>query len=79
MRSDLLRLVADVEGFGLFRPGEAEGWREDIEAAEVVPELMRINESLLQSIEDRDGYEEFREQVGVSRGSPAAPVDRAQK
>lgn len=55
---DLLGLVDTLEEKDVFAPGEAEAWREDIEAADAVSDLARMNDAIVDILDDRDGFDE---------------------
>lgn len=57
-RDDLRELVALLDERGVFRPGEREAWDEMIGDDDHYSELKRLNESLLESMSERDGVDE---------------------
>jgi hypothetical protein len=58
---DLHDIVDGLEDAGIFAPGEPAAWREGIEDADHMSDLMIVNEALVEALSDRDGFEEFRQ------------------
>ena len=57
-RDDLRELVDLLDERGVFRPGEREAWMEGVEEADHYSTLKYTNESLLETIGDREDAEE---------------------
>lgn len=63
IRSDLEGMINGLNDYGVFEPGEAEAWREEVAEAEYVGEMMTLNEALVEAMEDRERFQEFMQNV----------------
>lgn len=60
---DLEEMIDGLDDYGVFEPGEAEAWCEELAEADCVGEMMTLNEALVETVGGRCSFQEFMSEV----------------
>ncbi|MFC7204714.1 hypothetical protein ACFQJC_14435 [Haloferax namakaokahaiae] len=68
--SDLREMLAALDDNDVFAPGEREAWREGVEEAEHLSDLMMVNEALVEVLSGREKFDRFMAESDFNTESP---------